>query len=293
MERLIALLDDSAPEVRDAARSSLAEFSFSRYRGSFDSMDQASRQKIGSLVAKVDLSTPQRLGELLGAPSVSTKLRALEMVNAMGAADIVVDHLAQLVTHADPAVRIEVVTTLGNCRQADPLPLLLEAEQDPVLYVREAASRSIDEFANKGDRSIFEKMDLSPLLGLLARTHDLRGFSAGFRSRSVDDNAFEVFLVAGGLVIGCIVLLLVGRYARRFENRKSFDSPPELFRELCRAHGLKWSSRRLLKRLAAEWELPSPALLFVEPERFSTARLPAEWRDDADRLESLRQRLFD
>jgi hypothetical protein len=121
----------------------------------------------------------------------------------------------------------------------------------------------------------------------------LRGFSEGFRSRSVEDNAFEVFLVFGGLLLLCVVLLLVGRYARRFENLKSYDSPPELFRELCRAHGLNWSSRRLLKRLAAEWELSSPALLFVEPERFNTARLPAEWRDDEDRLESLRKRLFE
>jgi hypothetical protein len=134
---------------------------------------------------------------------------------------------------------------------------------------------------------------MQPLYLLLARTRDLRGFSEGFRSRSVDDNAFEVFLVAGGLVFACIVLLLVGRYARRFENLKSYDSPPELFRELCRAHGLNWSNRRLLKRLATEWELPSAAQLFVDPERFNTARLPASWREQADRLESLRERLFE
>jgi len=157
MERLITLVDDPAPEVRDAARSSLREFSFVRYRGSFDSMDEESRQKIGSLVAKVDLSAPQRLGELLGAPSVSTKLRALEMVAAMGAADSVIEHLAPLVEHADPAVRIEAVATLGTCRHTDPLPLLHEAEQDPVLYVREAASRSIDVIVNRGaDRPIFD-----------------------------------------------------------------------------------------------------------------------------------------
>jgi hypothetical protein len=134
---------------------------------------------------------------------------------------------------------------------------------------------------------------LEHLFRLLARTHDLRGFSEGFRSRSVEDNAFEVFLVVGGLVLLCVVLLVVGRYARRFENLKSYDSPPELFRELCRAHGLNWSSRRLLKRLAAEWELASRSQLFVEPERFDTARLPADWRGDKDHLETLRKRLFE
>ena len=103
----------------------------------------------------------------------------------------------------------------------------------------------------------------------------------------------QVFLVAGGLIVVCVVLLLVGRYARRFENLKSYDNPPELFRELCRAHELNWSTRRLLKRLAAEWELTSPALLFVEPERFNTARLPAEWREHAPQLEHLRKQLFE
>jgi HEAT repeat protein len=95
------------------------------------------------------LSSPQRLGELLGAPSISTKMRALEMVGAMGAADSVIEHLAPLVTHADPAVRTEAVAILGTCRHADPLPLLREAEQDPVSYVRDAASRSIDDFVDR------------------------------------------------------------------------------------------------------------------------------------------------
>jgi hypothetical protein len=48
-----------------------------------------------------------------------------------------------------------------------------------------------------------------------------------------------------------------------------------------------------LKRLAAEWEMTSPALLFVEPERFNTARLPADWQPSANQLERIRQQLFE
>jgi hypothetical protein len=128
---------------------------------------------------------------------------------------------------------------------------------------------------------------------LLARRQDLRGMSEGFRSRSMGDNAAEVAVVAGVLVVICIVLLLIGRYARRFENVKSYDSPAELFRELCRAHGLDWPTRRLLKRLAAEWDLAHPASLFVEPERFNPAILPATWNQHADELERLRAKLFE
>jgi hypothetical protein len=127
---------------------------------------------------------------------------------------------------------------------------------------------------------------------LLARTQDLRSMSEGFRSVGYSDKAWETMIVAGVIIGVCVVLLLVGRYFRRFERLKSYDSPPELFRELCRLHKLDWSSRRLLRRLAAEWEMTSPALLFIEPERFNVSRLPMEWHEETDRLQTLRDRLF-
>jgi hypothetical protein len=116
--------------------------------------------------------------------------------------------------------------------------------------------------------------------------------SEGFRSVGFEDKAFETLVVGGIILAISLTLILVGRHFRRFERLKSYDSPPELFRELCRVHRLDWSSRRLLKRLAAEWEMTSPALLFIEPERFNAARLPADWQDRAARLAQLRQQLF-
>ena len=85
-------------------------------------------------------------------------------------------------------------------------------------------------------------------LPLLARTHDLRSMSEGFRSVGIGDKAFETMLVTGGLIVLCLTLVFIGRYFRRFERLKSYDSRPELFRELCRVHRLDWSSRRLLIR---------------------------------------------
>jgi len=133
---------------------------------------------------------------------------------------------------------------------------------------------------------------LSDCIPLLARTRDLRSMSEGFRSVGFDDKAFETLLVTGIIIAISLTLLLVGRHFRRFERLKSYDSPPELFRELCRVHRLDWSSRRLLKRLAAEWEMTSPALLFIEPERFNAARLPADWQSNAEQLNQIRQQLF-
>jgi hypothetical protein len=128
---------------------------------------------------------------------------------------------------------------------------------------------------------------------LLARTKDLRSMSEGFRSVGFEDKAIETLLVTGVLIAICLTLLFIGRYFRRFERLKSYDSPQELFRELCRVHRLDWSSRRLLRRLAAEWEMTSPALLFVEPGRFNAARLPADWQPRATQLERIRQQLFE
>jgi HEAT repeat protein len=149
MERLVALLDHRAIEVRDAARSSLAEFNFSRYRGAFDSMDDATRQKIGRLVAKVDPTAISRVAEALTSPALSTKLRSLEMVYAMDIADKVFDRLTLLVDDPDVAVRTDAATVLGTCREFDALQLLYRAEEDASPSVREAASRSVDQISER------------------------------------------------------------------------------------------------------------------------------------------------
>jgi len=127
---------------------------------------------------------------------------------------------------------------------------------------------------------------------LLARTRDLRSMSEGFRSVGFDDKAWETLIVGGIILAISLTLILIGRHFRRFERMKSYNNTPELFRELCRLHRLDWSSRRLLKRLAAEWEMTSPALLFIEPERFNAARLPADWQEQSAQLERLRHQLF-
>ncbi|MEX2091113.1 MAG: HEAT repeat domain-containing protein [Pirellulales bacterium] len=149
MERLVALLDHPAAEVRDAARSSLAEFNFSRFRSAFELMDDATRRKVGRLVAKVDPTSMSRLAENLISPSISTKLRALEMAKAMDAVDAVFDRVAPLIYDPDVAVRTDAVAALGTCRRAEAVDLLYEAEMDASQGVRETASRCIEQIADR------------------------------------------------------------------------------------------------------------------------------------------------
>ena len=130
-------------------------------------------------------------------------------------------------------------------------------------------------------------------LGLLAEQATWQRLGDHFRRNSTgsyDYNLLGVLALLAGIGIG---LFLLHRFARRRENAKSYDSPPELFRELCRAHRLDRADRRLLKRLAAAWGLASPAYLFIEPDYFETAGLSAEWEEDSRRVAGLRARLFE
>jgi hypothetical protein len=67
--------------------------------------------------------------------------------------------------------------------------------------------------------------------------------------------------------------------------------PRRLFAGLCKAHGLGWSDRRLLRRLARDRDLADPSRLFVEPGHFDPAVSPASGVP-AGRLADLRLQLF-
>jgi len=71
------------------------------------------------------------------------------------------------------------------------------------------------------------------------------------------------------------------------------SSPNRLFLSLCRAHGIAWSDRWLLWRLAASQRLKDPARLFLEPERLDPDLARPLSRRRAARLERLRLQLFE
>jgi HEAT repeat protein len=148
MERLVNLLDDPSAEIRDAARSSLAEFNFVRYEALYGSLDERTRKATGKLVGKVDASASRHLTAMLSSPSPSQKLRGLEMVITMQLADGVRDQLVRLLEDGDLAIRADAATALGFCTNTDVLPALRKAELDAHRPVREAAERSVDQIAD-------------------------------------------------------------------------------------------------------------------------------------------------
>ena len=92
------------------------------------------------------------------------------------------------------------------------------------------------------------------------------------------------------LVVGTIIWHTISRRRRRDFD---YNSPPRLFSELCRAHKLTWSNRRLLKHLAAVRDLKCASSLFVEPDYFDLTNLPTALKPSAQELRQLRHKLFD
>ncbi len=70
------------------------------------------------------------------------------------------------------------------------------------------------------------------------------------------------------------------------------NNPWALFRSLCKAHGLRRSSRRMLKQLAHWQRLEHPSRLFVEPERFETVNLSPTLQSQTSAIHALRDRIF-
>jgi hypothetical protein len=99
----------------------------------------------------------------------------------------------------------------------------------------------------------------------------------------------EILTVLTLLALLVTVILLLVRLRSSFQT----DSKRGLFSDLCRAHRLKASSRRLLKRLAAARGLTNPAALFVEPGHFAPNNLPQALQYAGKELQLLREKLFE
>jgi hypothetical protein len=104
--------------------------------------------------------------------------------------------------------------------------------------------------------------------------------------------SYEVLLLAAVTLL-VIVSVIWQTISTRRRHDFHYNSPPRLFAELCRAHKLSWSNRRLLKRLAAARGLKTPANLFVEPEYFDMSNVPPALKTSATEIRRIRQQLFD
>jgi hypothetical protein len=98
-----------------------------------------------------------------------------------------------------------------------------------------------------------------------------------------------VYLLIAAAAIGVIWLAvwLSMRAQRRYQKQ-----PRWLFDRLCNAHGLRWTERRLLWRVAREQFPKTPIQLFLEPGSLQPpfAKFHRQW--EVEILTAIRARLF-
>jgi hypothetical protein len=133
---------------------------------------------------------------------------------------------------------------------------------------------------------------LAAALCLLAIRQDMYRVWGRFDHQHPSDGTNQMLILFGLAALLAVAMFVWLRAVRGPQRHFTSNSPSRLFRELCRVHGLNFSTRRLLKRLAAARGLPSAALLFVEPEHYDTSNLPANLQPAASELQRLHDQFF-
>jgi hypothetical protein len=101
----------------------------------------------------------------------------------------------------------------------------------------------------------------------------------------------RVGMVAAAATVIAVVIWLIFRLLALRERRVS-NSPGVLFKDLATAHGLSHRERQLLRRLAQQYRLEQPAVLFIEAAWWEDERLGPAWAKRLPEIEKLRRRLF-
>jgi len=139
---LLDRLESPHHVVRQAARASLAEYSFKRYLASFDILNEVARRSTGKLVKRIDTQTIPLLREQFQADSRTRRLRAVAMAIVLELAGEFEDEAVELLADPDHVVRAEAARLLGYCPTPTAKALLQQTLTDASVVVREAAAAS-------------------------------------------------------------------------------------------------------------------------------------------------------
>jgi len=150
LPRLVKMVDSPQAVVRQAARKSLSEFSFARFLGAFDMLDDDVRHSTGMLVKKIDPQTIPLLKAEMESPSRTRRLRALAILRTIDAVGQLESTVIQLLGDPDHMVRVEAAITLGQSGSQTSREALHQARADRSRVVQEAVQNSLnkqDQFA--------------------------------------------------------------------------------------------------------------------------------------------------
>lgn len=143
LPRLLEMIDVPHDVVREAVREALVEFTFPRFLGAFDLLDDEVRHSTGMLVKKIDSRAVPLLKSELESQVRTRRLRGLEMVRVLEFVDELDEVIIALLGDQDHLVRAEAAVSLVMSTSADSLQSLQDALDDRSETVREAARRSL------------------------------------------------------------------------------------------------------------------------------------------------------
>jgi HEAT repeat protein len=149
IQRLADLLDSPHPEERDAATSSLKEFTFDHFASNFDQLTLEARLSSGALVRRVDPTAVTRLHDELTAKTRGRKQRALELALALDAVEELHAQIAALLTDEDQYLRIEAILALASHDSRATRDALRDSLLDSHPLVREAAESALADLTRR------------------------------------------------------------------------------------------------------------------------------------------------
>ncbi|OHB80774.1 MAG: hypothetical protein A2V98_04530 [Planctomycetes bacterium RBG_16_64_12] len=152
LPRLVEKIDSPHAVVRNAARTSLDEFSFQRFLAAFDMLDDEVRVSTGTLVKKVDLKTIPLLKAEMESRVRTRRLRALAIARTIGAVEPLEATILGLLRDEDHMVRAEAAKALGRAESPGSWEALEKALHDRSATVQEAARESMAERAQSPQR---------------------------------------------------------------------------------------------------------------------------------------------
>ena len=136
---LIERLDSDCDRLRDAARSELADFNFSRMVTLIDADPKHVTPAMGRLIQKVDPDSLDHARKELAHAIRSKRLKAVQTVQALGLSETLLPALIALLEDADMLVRRTAAEAIGHVPTRSALVALDNARHDESVRVRETA----------------------------------------------------------------------------------------------------------------------------------------------------------
>ena len=147
MTTLFELVDSTDELVREAARESLAEFTFERFITTFGTLDDAAVVETGQIVKRVDPNALDGLRAELTSPLRVRRVRAIQMAVAMTAVSDCEPCLIAILLDDDHVIRAAAADALVHSPSVASRNALRDAILDRSLIVREAAEHTLQAFA--------------------------------------------------------------------------------------------------------------------------------------------------